>query len=139
MINSIIFSDAFLFEIEQLALQIAKSQRNEDHMQDAETLYMKFEREQKELAEEDAKGEEGEQWDELPDVTYYAACMQIVASGIPCTEEALSWLASEIKKRDVSIAQLEAGCLAKYRMRASYEKSLITERNAILSAVAQAD
>lgn len=162
---NILFSQSFLSEIKSLALRIALSQRNEEHMQDIETLHKKFGREQRELAEEDAKGNQGHMWDELPDVTYYLACMSIVRDELlthhfvreyddsrdeqqefiefedsqknarQYVNEANTWLSAEIEKRNVTVAQLEAGTLAKYRMRASYPKSLIAERTAILNAI----
>jgi hypothetical protein len=138
---SIVFSQPFLAEIKSLALQIASSQRAEEHMQDIETLHVKFGREQVELAGEDAKGERGEQWDELPDVTYYPACMVIVAPEHAHTQEALSWLSQDAERRGITVAQLEAGTLAKYRLRVmhageSKEDRLLAERKVTLSAVA---
>src|SRR5215813_9294609 len=89
------FSEAFLIEIKELALQIAKNQRGQDHLQDLDTLYDKFRREREEL------WGTAHPWDELPDVGYYTACMQIVGNGSLRAGSALMWLANEINERGV--------------------------------------
>ena len=127
-----LFAGPFLIEIELLALRIASSQRGEDHLQDIEMLHIKFMRELKELEEAD------EQWDELPDVGYYTACMQIVAPNDAYAVDALRWLSQEIEIRSITPPQLEAGTLAKYRMRAIQPKDIEAERKAILAAIERA-
>lgn len=154
------FSRSFLDEIKALALQIALRQRGERHLQDINVLHAKFNAERQELQEA------SEQWDELPDVAYYTACMVIVRDGLIArpaypfnfdepgydesqelaehyeemharewSEQALSWLAQEIEARGITLAQLEAGTLAKYRLRAVQAKDIKAERAAILAAI----
>jgi hypothetical protein len=129
IMTTIIFSVSFLLEVRDLALKIAKKRRNEDHMQDGEILFEKFGAEMQELSEA------SEQWDELPDLAYYAACMKLVAKDASYTGTALQRLSQEITKRAVTVAQLEAGTLAKYRLRAIQEKNIEAERAAILEAI----
>lgn len=154
------FTKSFLGEVKSLALRIAFRQRGELHMQNIYTLHGKFQSEQQELAEA------SEPWDELPDVAYYAACMQIVRDELvdrptyplgaddphfdesqltieyheemharEWSEQALAWLSQEAEARNVTVAQLEAGTLAKYRLRAVQAKNIEAERAAILAAI----
>lgn len=143
-----IFSSDFLEQVKELALINAKSQRGEDHMQDLETLWNKFQVEQQELAEEYAKGQEGDFRDEIGDVTYYAACLVIVRNegeGDPDghADTAQSWLMQEAKTLNLSIVQLQAVCLAKFRIRSVYpkilhESRLLVERAGIEAAIEEA-
>lgn len=131
-----LFSQEFLVEIKSLALQIAMRQRGETHMQDLPTLHKKFQAEEQELAEA------SEPWDELPDIAYYAACMKIVLSLSPDTKFAYEMIEDiepsllyYSEKYHFSIRQLEAGTLAKYRLRATQPKNFEAERTAILAAI----
>lgn len=126
--SAIQFSQSFLSEIKELALKIAMRQRNENHLQSISMLKFKFEREMKELAEA------YEQWDELPDVAYYAAYMVVIGSE-HAAREAQSWLAAEIEKRCITISQIETATLAKYRLRAYQQKNVDLEHDAILSSI----
>jgi hypothetical protein len=98
-------------------------------MQDLVALDTKFKREREELSEA------SEQWDELPDVAYYTACMMIVAKESVQALRAELWLISELDIRGVSGTQLESGTLAKYRLRAVQDKDIEAERVAILADV----
>lgn len=64
------FSQQFKDEIVGYALQIAKLQRNEDHLQSAKVLDDKFKAELIELRHAEEK------WDEIPDLFYYAICLE---------------------------------------------------------------
>src|SRR5690348_2822710 len=118
------FSSAFLREVNALALEIAKQRRGEDHLQPVATLAQKFDAEMVELAEADHA------WDELPDVTYYAACLWLQGdeSRIPALKEVQAIFG-------VTMAQLERATLAKYRLRAKQPKDILVERAAILAAI----
>lgn len=119
-------SAQFLCEVVGYALQIAKRQRNEDHLQSVEILENKF---QAELAElEDAEGI----WDEMPDLCYYAICL--AAQG----QSARLWqLEYEICEHfEISAVEIEAATRAKYSRRASgLPKDFDAERKAIQDAL----
>lgn len=65
------FSKIFLSHIKGFALKIAWQQRQERTLQPLNVNLSKYEDEKKELLEAE------EQWDELPDVAYYASCIMI--------------------------------------------------------------
>lgn len=117
------FSDVFIDEICQLALQIAYQQRGENRMQPVDTLWRKFRGEVEEYHEA------SEKWDEIPDLVYYATCLHGQGDS-----SALSEL-RQLVPASVSAEQLMAGTLAKYRMRATQPKNIELERAAILAAV----
>jgi hypothetical protein len=128
------FSATFLTEVNAIALNIAWRQRRELHLQPLETLYSKFLAERQEL--EEVWDEGGEVWDELPDLCYYIACMIIKAAG--SQDERVNWAKRFLltaKPEGVTRKQLEAGTLAKYRLRARQPKDIVAERTAILEAV----
>lgn len=119
------FDQAFIDEIEQLALRIAKLQRNEDHLQDINTIFDKFNRECQELEEAD------EQWDEIPDIIYYATCAYIQGS-----PHLLRAMPHRLKMDGVTVEQAKAATLAKYRLRAAgHPKNIEVERAAIMAAI----
>jgi hypothetical protein len=126
--GKIMFSQSFLSEINALAHQIALRQRGELQLQELPAVLSKFEAEKQELAEA------SEQWDELPDVCYYAAYMVVIGSE-HASRDAISWLSAEIENRGVSVGQLESGTLVKYRLRATQPKNVELEQAAILAAV----
>lgn len=133
------FSASFEQEIISLAKQIAWNNRetlskdwadpNTPELQPVGALEQKFNAELLELRLAD------EPWDELPDVCYYAVCLNYYGSTL-----ALEYILTHVPELfDVSLAQIEAGTLAKYRIRASgIPKDIMTERAAILAAVANA-
>jgi len=119
------FNQAFIDEVVALALQIAKLQRNEDHLQDINTIFDKFTHELEELEEAENK------WDEIPDVVYYATCA--AAQGSPHLLRAMS---HRLKTYGATIEQAKAACLAKYRLRAAGNpKDIETERVVIMRAI----
>ena len=120
------FDSSFISEVVFLALDIARLQRGEDHLQAPDTLYSKFVAECEELAEAEVI------WDEIPDVVYYATCL--IAWG---ENYALSQVEYELlPKYRVSIPDAKAACLAKYRLRAADNpKNILAERAAVLAAI----
>lgn len=118
-----LFSETFLEQIHTDALAIAWQRRREHHLQSVGTLGTKFEAEKEEL------GDAEEVWDELPDVTYYAACL-------------LLQIRAEIERfctdYSVSVRQLEAATLAKYQRRVQHTKNIKDEREAIFAAIEKA-
>lgn len=119
------FDQVFIDEVVSLALQIAKRARNEDHLQDINMIFDKFNHELEEL------DEAVEKWDEIPDVVYYAACAAAQGSS-----HLLRAMPHRLKTYGVSVEQAKAACLAKYRLRAAGEpKNIERERAAILAAI----
>lgn len=119
------FSESFLKTIYQYVLTIAKQQRNEEQLQPVSLLHDKFEQELSEL--ETAS----EFWDELPDVTYYAACLFLQG------EDVMKRLAVLALRYKVTLNMLETATLAKYQRRAAgHPKDIQAERHAIFAALA---
>ena len=119
------FNQSFVDEIVALALQIAKLQRNEDHLQSLPVLHEKYMHELEEL------GDAQERWDEIPDVVYYATCA--AAQGFM---QYYRELPAFVEMQGVSVAQAKAATLAKYRRRAAgMPKDVPAERVAILEAI----
>ncbi len=120
------FDAEFIAEVVSLALEIARLQRGQDHLQSSATLYQKF------LAERDELTAAEIIWDEIPDVVYYATCL--IAWG---ENYALSVVEQELlPKYQVSIQEAKSACLAKYRLRAAGNpKNFEKERAAVLAAI----
>lgn len=120
------FDALFVSQIVSYALEIARLQRGENHLQSRETLLAKYQAEKRELAEA------ANIWDEIPDVVYYATCL--LAWG-----EAGAFLdmkADVLPLYEVSHKQAKAACLAKYARRANGEpKNIEAERAAIMAAL----
>lgn len=151
------FTEHFLHDIGLVALKISWNQREDGRQQlwaDPETpellpiedaivggkkiagLRTLFHREVRELALA------SQSWDELPDVTYYTACLWLRRNDASTeaqitAQAARSYLQTRILPRyAVTWEQLEAGTLAKYRLRASgLPKDILAEQVAILAAV----
>jgi hypothetical protein len=151
------FSDHFLHDLRLLALNIAWNQRADGRQllwAEPETpellpvenavaggkvikgLKDRFHQEIRELALAE------EPWDELPDVMYYGACLWLRrADPSPSAQNAATAALSYVQTRmvpyyDVTWEQLEAGTLAKYRLRASgLPKDILAEREVIRAAV----
>lgn len=78
-------------------------------------------------------------WDELPDIVYYAACLQERKGEAPVLAKfALVTVARECIDRGASWQEMEAATLAKYRRRAAgLPKDIEAEREAITTARAR--
>lgn len=120
------FTQSFLDEIKRLALQIAIRQRGEDHLQPVGKLKEKLIEEYRELAETTHA------WDEIPDVTYYTACLVLQGDAF-----AQSMLQGTLLLFGETLARAEAATLAKYRLRATQPKDIIAERAAIMAALGE--
>jgi len=117
--------EQFIEEVTRMALHIAKHVRNEDHLQSISVLSAKFQAECLELAEARYA------WDEIPDIMYYAACLQ--AQG-----ELYAWVVAQKALAELAISeeQAQVACLAKYQRRAAgMPKDIEAERIAIMEAV----
>lgn len=122
------FDQSFIDEIVTLALQIAKLQRNEEHLQSCDILFRKFKAEEQELAETSFNLK----WDEIPDIVYYATCL--LAQGENHTIDRVEHVLLPLY--NVTVAQAKAATLAKHRRRAAgYIKDIEAERAAILAAI----
>jgi len=123
------FSEQFISEVVDLALQIAFCIRGENKLQNVGVLIAKYEHEQKELA---SSGHPEEEW---PDVLYYAC--QLATHG---KRVYLSQVEIELERSGLAQAQVEAITLAKYRLRASgaNSKNFKAEREAIRAALQEA-
>lgn len=122
------FSREFQEQIVALALQIAKHQRGEDHLQDVDILAAKYQAEVEELHETEYAPEE------LTDVLYYAVCLSSQGR-----HDELEEFAFDLFPRfDYSQAQIEAATLAKFQLRAAGRdtKDKAAERRAIEAAIA---
>jgi hypothetical protein len=121
------FSPQFQDEIVSLALQIAKQQRGEDHLQDVDILAAKYQAEIEELHTTEYAAEE------LTDVLYYAVCLN--AQGRH--DELLEFASDLLPRFDYSQSQIEAATLAKFRLRATgpNSKDKAAERRAIMEAM----
>lgn len=122
------FDAAFVAEIISYALDIALRQRGENHLQNAETLCIKFDAEMLELASAENI------WDEIPDVLYYAVCL--VGRGI---SSRLATVEQDILPKygvSVSIRDAKIACRAKYARRAAgHPKDVLAERQGIMDAL----
>lgn len=115
----------FQDEIKSLALRIAKHVRNEEHLQDINTIFDKFNHELEELEEA------SEKWDELPDILYYATCAAIQGS-----PHLLRTMPHRMKTYGVTMEQAQTACLAKYHYRAAGNpKNIEVERRLINEAL----
>ena len=119
------FTESFLDKISEYALSIVQQQQGENRLQDASVLRQKFVAEMYELATTSVV------WDELPDVTYYAACLWLQGDQI-----AYELLLTSVDHWQVTFAQLEAATLAKYQRRAAgMPKDIEAERAVIMEAL----
>lgn len=121
------FSPRFQNEVVALAVQIARYQRGESHLQDVDILAAKYQAEIEELHSTDYAPEE------LTDVLYYAICIN--AQG---RHDELEECSSDIFPRfGYSQSQIEAATLAKFRLRAAgtHTKDKAAERRAIEVAI----
>jgi hypothetical protein len=120
------FSQSFIDQIVQLALQIARHQRGEDKLQDIKKLEEKYFGELKELEKTSYPHEE------IPDVLYYACCMAVQGDR-SAIEREQRWL----PYYRLTQQQVEDITLAKYRLRAAgpNSKDFAAEREAIREAL----
>jgi hypothetical protein len=126
--EKILFDAHFVSEVIALALEIARLQRGEDHLQSPDVLHEQFVREKQELATA------AEKWDEIPDLIYYATCLIAWGENAALCEVEYDLL----PKHRVSVQQVKAACLAKYHLRAAgIPKDIEAERQAIIEAVKQ--
>jgi len=109
------FSEQFISEVVDLALQVAFCVRGENKLQNVGVLIQKYEHE--------------EEW---PDLVYYAC--QLAAQG---KRVYLSQVEIELERSGLSQSQVEAITLAKYKLRANgpNSKDFEAEREAIRAAL----
>lgn len=118
------FNPTFVAQIIPLALAIAQQQRGEARLQSIEVLSRKFAHECRELDETENI------WDEIPDILYYAACLQAHGSFNASVE-----VAKRLTALCVSEAQAMAACLAKYNYRVAGNAKDIAEERFLIKMV----
>jgi hypothetical protein len=124
VISTFSFGKDFQHQIAALALQIAKLQRGEDHLQDIDTLMQQFQQEQNDFEESEYPSEK------IIDIVYCAVCL--AAQG---RHDELEQISRDLPVYQYSQVQIERATFAKYRLRAAGKGDEAIERKAIMAAL----
>jgi len=121
-------------EIVSLALQVAKHQRGEEHLQPHDMLKLKLLREYAEFEEALATKGRLDVLSELADITYYNACSFALDNDERDLQEVQRYIC---QRAGVTVEQSYIAALAKYRLRASAPstKNFDAENEAIRQAL----